>query len=403
MVDIFVSYAKEDQERIRPLISILEKEGWTVFWDHISPVGKPWQNTIEESLKTAGCVLVGWSQDSINSKWIQREAETGKRAGKLIPFLLDKVEAPSGFSNIHTVDLTDWNGYSVAQELLELFEAIIEIIYPETLPHEAPREGATNKSQDSIAQTSKRTIRVPDINWVEIPEGSFIYGEKNEAITLHIDAFEIACYPITNAQYQCFIDDGGYDDERWWSDLKKPVPGKSSWPQTNRPRTNVDWFEATAFCRWLSLRLGEAISLPTEQQWEKAARGEKGLKYPWGDSYQNGYTNVDESQHSGAVLKETTAVGVYPRDQSPYGVRDLCGNVMEWCINLYDESDSKPNTGEELHGLRGGSWFHGPEFARAARRNKSVPLFDRYDLMGFRLVRSTANSIFQAPKHKSTN
>ncbi|MGR9108232.1 MAG: formylglycine-generating enzyme family protein, partial [Gammaproteobacteria bacterium] len=121
------------------------------------------------------------------------------------------------------------------------------------------------------------TLQVPDIAWVEIPAGPFLYGEGSSKRTIELPTFWIAKYPITNCQYQTFIDAGGYEEARWWKDLVKPKPEASRWPQANRPKTNVDWYEAVAFCRWLSAMLElkeDTIRLPTEQEWEKAARGE---------------------------------------------------------------------------------------------------------------------------------
>lgn len=98
-----------------------------------------------------------------------------------------------------------------------------------------------------------RRLRVPDIAWVEIPGGDFIY-QNGETRTL--PRFWIARYPVTNAQYQTFIDDGGYDEPHWWTDLRRPEPQAPRWSQPNRPRTDVDWYECVAFTRWLNARLG---------------------------------------------------------------------------------------------------------------------------------------------------
>lgn len=99
-----------------------------------------------------------------------------------------------------------------------------------------------------------RTLRIPDIAWIEIPARDFISGEGDKQATRHLDAFWIARYPITNLQFQTFVDDGGYREDRWWRDLEKPEPEEPRWPQPNRPRTNVDWYEAVAFTRWLTAR-----------------------------------------------------------------------------------------------------------------------------------------------------
>ena len=235
-----------------------------------------------------------------------------------------------------------------------------------------------------------RRIRVPDIAWVEIPGGPFIYQDGE---TRELPTFWIARYPVINAQFQTFIDDGGYDEPRWWRDLERPEPEAPRWPQPNRPRTNVNWYECLAFTRWLNAQLGlpaDSIRLPTELEWEKAARGEKGLAYPWGDGYRSGCANVDErSADKGEwYLEQTTAVGVYPQGASRAGVEDLSGNVWEWCLNRHEDLEAThPDTSGASRALRGGSWFDSPGLARAGARYWNLPEL-RNGHRGFRLLSS---------------
>ncbi|MFV2056490.1 MAG: formylglycine-generating enzyme family protein [Thiohalomonadales bacterium] len=227
---------------------------------------------------------------------------------------------------------------------------------------------------------------LPDIDWVEIPAGEFIYGEGKAQQTLRLEAFYLARYPVTNQQYQAFIDAGGYDDARWWLDVIKPEQQESQWPQANRPRTDVDWYESITFCRWLSAQLGYEIRLPTEQQWEKAARGPDGQEYPWGN-YLAGYANVNDKSQGGD-LAQTTAVGMYPHGASPYGVEDMAGNVWEWCLNKYEKpEDTNIDQTGDGRVLRGGSWIYDPADARAAYRSWYDPDNRYYDI-GFRLLSS---------------
>src|SRR5215475_11117084 len=90
-----------------------------------------------------------------------------------------------------------------------------------------------------------------------------------------------------------------------------------------------------AFCRWLSYKIGCEIRLPTEQEWEKAARGPEGFVYPWGNKYVSGNANIDEtwSKAGPYSLKQTSPVGMYPQSMSPYGALEMSGNVWEWCAN----------------------------------------------------------------------
>jgi formylglycine-generating enzyme required for sulfatase activity len=238
-------------------------------------------------------------------------------------------------------------------------------------------------------QASTKTILVPDIDWATIPAGEFIYGEDETQTTLYLDAFDISRYPVTNAQYQCFIDDDGYEDNQWWQGLEKQTVEPSNWPQGNRPKVNVSWYEATAFTRWLSSRLNDHIRLPLEQEWEKAARGEKGLVYPWGNTYEIGHANLDESQQKGgAYLQQTTAVGLYPSGESPDKVSDLSGNVWEWCNENLSELGKSGFDASSTPVLCGGSWGVNPPFVRAANRFRRNPDY-RIDSFGFRLLRTS--------------
>jgi formylglycine-generating enzyme required for sulfatase activity len=156
---------------------------------------------------------------------------------------------------------------------------------------------------------------LPDIDWVEIPAGEFLYSDERERRRL--DSFWIGRYPITNAQFDAFVEAGGYGEQRWWKGLAERVEEREppGWNEPNHPCETVSWYEAMAFCAWLSDRSGLVIALPTEEQWEKAARGTDGLAYPWGDEWHDGMANTEESG-----IDRTSPVGIFPQGRSPYGV-----------------------------------------------------------------------------------
>ena len=161
------------------------------------------------------------------------------------------------------------------------------------------------------------------------------------------------------------------------------------------PRVEVAWVEALAYCRWLTARFhaqglidrNEEIRLPTEYEWEKAARGSDGRIFPWGEDYQSGDANSDEmyDQTGPLFLRETTAVGFYPRNVSPFGLIDCSGNVWEWCLNKYDDPDATSTEGEAMRALRGGSWSDHQAGARAAARYRGG-VGSRDGGVGFRLL-----------------
>ncbi|MFZ4661041.1 MAG: formylglycine-generating enzyme family protein, partial [Caldilineaceae bacterium] len=160
------------------------------------------------------------------------------------------------------------------------------------------------------------------------------------------------------------------------------------------------WYEALAFCRWLAAKAqaqpallppalqGQTnwrITLPTEWQWEKAARGHDGRQYPWGDAYQAGYTNINESWLKAGpnYLQKTSAVGMYPHGVSPYGLLDMSGNVRERCLNEYDNPDRIQAEGDARRVVRGGSWRYFSTYASALYRSAWN---HRFNYLGFRVV-----------------
>ena len=228
---------------------------------------------------------------------------------------------------------------------------------------------------------------------MEVPAGPFLYGDEQRKKTL--PDFHIARYPVTNAQYQAFIDDGGYETDAWWEGLaERPGPARGTWTDPNQPRETVSWYEAMAYARWLDARLrergllpeGRAVRLPTEEEWEKAARGNDGREFPWGE-VASGRANINETRGNAGphYLWQTSAVGLYPDGASPCGALDMAGNVWEWCLNEYENPERQGLGGDARRVVRGGSWFNHRDGARCAYRNDHTPGHRLFDL-GLRLV-----------------
>ena len=130
MSDIFISYASEERDRVLPLVSALERTGWSIFWDRTIPAGKTWRQVIGSEIRTCRSVLVVWTENSVTSEWVLEEAETGKRKGILIPVLLDNVEPPFGFGNIQAANLTAWSGDSSSPTFTHLVADITTVLGP---------------------------------------------------------------------------------------------------------------------------------------------------------------------------------------------------------------------------------------------------------------------------------
>ena len=225
---------------------------------------------------------------------------------------------------------------------------------------------------------------LPDIVWVDIPGGQVRLEMVDHVF--EVKPFRMAKYLVTNAQFEAFIKaEDGYNNEEWWNGIKwSEESSLASWREANSPRDTVSWFEAVAFCRWLSHRTESIIRLPTEWEWQQAASGgDSTREYPWG-KWDASRCNSDKSG-----LHRTTAVGMYPRGATQQGVMDMAGNLWEWCVNIYEQPEAPEspridawNTQRVLHG---GSWYDGPVGLRASSRPGPYA-GNRNNYIGFRLA-----------------
>jgi formylglycine-generating enzyme required for sulfatase activity len=235
--------------------------------------------------------------------------------------------------------------------------------------------------------------RFGGIEFVCVPKGKFIMGSKDDNKVAYPDEkpqhtveipydYWIARYPVTNDQFAAFVGAAKYTYEMT-SDWKN---------RANHPVVNVSWHDAMAYCKWLNEKLREELGdlvlrLPTEAEWEKAARGEHGNEWPWGNEFDAAKCNSYEDGKSG-----TTPVGTYsPQGDSPYGAADMAGNVWEWCHSICTPYPYKADDGREKESspefrvARGGSWSRDRRSPSAPRRSGHGP-GSRNDLRGFRVV-----------------
>jgi sulfatase modifying factor 1 len=238
---------------------------------------------------------------------------------------------------------------------------------------------------------------------VPIPAGEFTMGsdsgeaDEKPQRNLYLPDFYISRYPVTNAEFETFVKATGHvttaekegkggvwlgDKWDWvkgadWRHPRGPDSGITG--KDTHPVVQVSWDDALAYCQWAGKRL------PTEAEWEKAARGVDGRIWPWGDEWVNGKCNTSE-----AGVGDTTPVGRYsPASDSPYGVADMAGNVWEWVGDWYKaypgSTDRSDSFGEKYRVARSGSWYHNQDNARCAFRNRDRPDSRNFDL-GFRLA-----------------
>jgi formylglycine-generating enzyme required for sulfatase activity len=250
---------------------------------------------------------------------------------------------------------------------------------------------------------------------IRIPAGEFLMGstkaQATQAIkdgadktwvereqpqrTVELSEYSIGRYPITNLEYRAFVRDTKFKPPYGWDGDHFPVEKDS------HPVVNVSWEDTMAYCRWLSEKSGKVYRLPTEAEWEKAARSEDGRLYPWGNLFDPKRANTAETK-----IGDTSDVGSYSKldapnesGDSPYGCADMAGNVWEWCKDWFDEQEYKKRTEfKDPQGsqagpyrvLRGGSFLEHLVNARCASRHLLYPS-NVYYLIGFRVASSLSN------------
>jgi len=218
-----------------------------------------------------------------------------------------------------------------------------------------------------------RTLEIDGAEMAFIAPGEFSIGDGDQADNIRrrltLEGFWIYRYPVTVAMYRRFCAITGHT-------LPDPPP----WGFIdNHPMVNVRWQDAVDYCKWAR------VSLPTEAQWEKAARGADGRKYPWGNNWDPNRCRCSRSNYADAG--STVAVGTYPNGASPYGVMDMAGNVWEWCHEMVDGGSLHNDSGSgPRRVLRGGSWEGNlPGDFRASFRQRQFPSYMYYTI-GFRCV-----------------
>lgn len=254
----------------------------------------------------------------------------------------------------------------------------------------------------AIKRAASLEIMPPPFAWIDIPAGKVTlvtrkgwptnYIPKGGSKEFSVPAFAIGKYPVTNAQFEKFVDAKGYEEKKWWTDEGWQVRGRQNWTKprywqasewnvADYPVVGVSWYEAVAFCLWLSDMTGEQIMLPTEQQWQRAAQGDTSRAYPWGEKFDRSRCSFN----SGGITSVTQYEGKDKGD-SPFGVVDMSGNVWEWCVTDYDTGEQDIRKAAKVRVLRGGSWGGNVFFLRADFRNGLAP--DGIVIGGFRLAHS---------------
>jgi len=406
---VFISYAWENQPLARQLQGDLQNDGVDVFidYDKISG-GDSLPARISAALDWCNTLVLLWSKDAAQSRWVAREWECADQLEKrIIPCKLDDAALPALLRRMLYLDFSVYkNGYARLCSTLGVTSAIV------TPPELAPiLIGATEPE-----------------GMVYIPAGTLMMGsedgrdDEKPVHEVYLDAFYMDAFEVTVAQFKEFVLATGYatdaEKEGWsykWNGKKWEQTKYINWrhdaegkligsDKMNHPVIHVSWNDAKAFAQWKSKRL------PTEAEWEYAARcGSKGYKYSWGNGNpvgKKGGNIADESFKR--VFKDSTIwegnddsfvfiapVGSF--EPNEFGLYDMTGNVWEWCEDWYDEkyyeacykrglarNPKGPENGTRRV-LRGGAWYSDQDVVRCANRDRSAPT-NRSNIVGFRCV-----------------
>lgn len=412
MSDLFISYSTADRSKVERLAQALEAEGWSVWWDRNILAGRRFNQEISRELAAARCVIVVWSEHSVDSDWVLSEADKGLGRDVLTPVRFDEAAIPMPFDRVQAVSLAGWSGDTSHPEFRKLVASIANTLHEErSADSEAPAPRLwrrLSRAQSTallvaagiilttIGVTGWRLVG-PNRGMVRIGAGEFRMGTppqeegtpENETPrhTVYLDEFFIDRYEVTVADFRRHME---MKDETFaWNDQQG---------DDQDPVIGVTFYEAEGYCT------AQRKSLPTEVQWEKAARGPDAREYPWGDDSptasranfflpEDGYPNL-------------APVGSFRAGSSPYGVHDMAGNVAEWVVDWYVKdtylerwrrrlvSNNPPLpeepqlASEKYKVVRGGSWRSRPTELRAALRKWELPSA-RLETVGFRCVRNT--------------
>jgi formylglycine-generating enzyme required for sulfatase activity len=456
---IFLCHASEDKPRVRELYHRLKEAGYHPWLDKEDLLpGQDWRREIEKIIRDRyNIVVVCLSCNSVTKRGVVQQEikwaldaldQTPEGAIYLIPARLEECQVPDRLSELHWVELFEPDGFGKLKQALD-FELgkrqpprqavpsvetkvaqppVVErrptqpqpkaqIGQPTASERPQPLEQAARVASDKPkveepppqpqpkAQIKQQVTlegrKLFEMELVLIPAGEFLMGsdlnkdkdaQKDEQPQhrLYLPDYCIARTPVTNAEYAAFVRVAGHKPPRYWKG-KQPPQGKE-----DHPVIDVSWRDAMAYCKWLAEVTVSPYRLPSEAEWEKAARWPDGRIYPWGDIWDPKRSNADKGIEAVlgilGVLGGTTPVGAYPKGASRLGLLDMAGNVSEWCHSLYrpypyDAKDGREDTqAEDKRVSRGGAFYLSAWIVRCAYRGRLDPFNLRNRYVGFRMA-----------------
>jgi formylglycine-generating enzyme required for sulfatase activity len=415
--DVFISYSHQDKDWVeQELLPRLEGAALQVCIDRRDfEIGTPALVNMERAVDRSRHTLLVLTPAWVKSEYCHFESMLGGtsdpagRRRKLFPIMLEDCTPPPRIS------MLTWADFREPDKRVDEFERLsrqlrqsVNLTHPRDFPDPELEPSsvlpgtARPSSPGSPALSRVLTIDSPvKMEFIQIPAGEFLMGSDSEKdhlapnyeqpqSRLKLSQFYIGKYPVTNEQFATFLETR-LPVERLLASSSSYPPGREK-----HPAVEVTWHDAEAFCKWLATIMGCPVRLPSEAEWEKAARGTDGRQYPWGKEFLRGHSNCQE-----AGTGDTTEVDAFPKGVSPYGVFDMSGNIWEWTLSLWGASQRKPDYGYPYHAtdgrenldspdsvlrvVRGGSFRGDSSHARCTSRNGGYPN-EKYDYIGFRVL-----------------
>jgi formylglycine-generating enzyme required for sulfatase activity len=391
---VFLSYSSSDRTLIEPIYLALCAQGHTVFFDRAAlPAGEEYDVRIRRAIEKSHLVLFMVSPESLDpGSYTLTELTIAQKtwehpAGRVLPVMLRSIGLERIPPYLKSVTLLEPEG--------DLTASVADQVYRIA---QARRRAKLKKAAAILVVASivcggaySWIFREPAVEIIGqdgavaviVPAGNFVMGDDLESLPreIYLDSFYIDKYEVTISRYAKFLHaTGAAGPPQDWRELNMESAGEL-------PVIGVDWHDAEAYCRWAGKRL------PTESEWEKAARGGDGRSYPWGSdepapARANFAKSADGPYTGGLAPAESHAAG-----KSPYDVYNLAGNASEWVSDwfapgLVRGAVRNPNGPENgtAKVIRGGGWYDPPERLNSSRRMHASPA-TRADDLGFRCAK----------------
>ena len=373
-VQLFLSYTREDEAAVAQLYERLATVGLKPWMDQedILP-GEIWQESILHAIRDSHFFLACVSPNSVEKRGVlQRELREALDAWKdklpgdiyLIPVRLEDCAVPEQLIQFQWVDIFHSRGWTRLLRAIQRGTERLDLPVPGGVLSElapAPTSAKTPPPTPHLLTIDKPI----HLELVRVPAGPFLMGDDKH--TVDLPEYYIGKYPVTNQQYAAFVQATNACVPNHWKEGKIPA-GKE-----NHPVVWITWDESVAFCQWLSQVSSHEIRLPSQTEWEKAARGTDGPTYPWGNEPP---PNPSLCNFTDSGINDTTPVDRYPTGASPYGALDMAGNVWEWTADKDKDGYSR---------LKGGAYWNDAENMRLVAGDRNNPS-NWDDYFGFRVL-----------------